>query len=80
MGPPFDHTYFNPYGHYLYVAMNEHEVNILLLPLIAYSLCQTNDTARIVSPQLTAAGVGCHVRMFYHLHGIHLGKLNLLKR
>ena len=29
VGPAFDHTLFDPTGHYLYITMDEHDVRML---------------------------------------------------
>ena len=39
-GPPFDHTWFDPTGHYLFIPSNEHEAN---------------EKAWLISPQMTAS-------------------------
>lgn len=61
-GPPFDHTTFDPQGHYAFIASEKfdpHSRAVLFTPLL-----QSSDNA-------------CRVRFFAHLHGPGVGNLTL---
>ena len=66
-GPPFDHTHFNPLGHYLFIDSKQQNAN---------------DRALLSSPILEADEQypdGCRIRLFYHMHGLHVGNLTFYK-
>lgn len=66
-GPPFDHTHFNPMGHYLYIDSK---------------LQNANDKAWLSSPIISSdesQPEGCRVRLFYHMHGLHVGNLTFYR-
>ena len=66
-GPPFDHTHFNPSGHYLYIESSEQTAN---------------DKAFLMSPLLRtdeSYSDGCRVRLFYHMHGRSVGNLTFYR-
>ena len=61
-GPPFDHSSFNPDGHYLYIASER----------------ETLEPAVIVSPFFDPAdSVNCSARFFAHIHGPGVGNLTV---
>ena len=63
-GPPFDHTYFDSNGRYLFIASEKQE---------------PGEKAYLVTPMVKAPGVdgSCHIRFFVHLHGHGLGNLTI---
>ena len=64
-GPPFDHTRFDPKGHYLMIP------SLLGLP---------GDFAWLWSPVIGPAGRSCVMRFFSHMHGHGLGNLTVFLR
>ena len=63
-GPPFDHTTFDPIGHYLYISSNLHN---------------KDEKAWLTSPSLYPPDQQshCSVRFFYHMHGRGVGNLTV---
>ena len=62
-GPPFDHTTFGPFGHYLYIASDQHDYN---------------ERALLSTPMIRIMSADCHVRFFYHMHGRTVGNLTVM--
>ena len=61
-GPPFDHTYFAPNGHYAFIRSTEQN---------------KDEVARLVSPALEVTGEPCRITVWYYMHGEGVGKLFL---
>ena len=63
-GPPFDHTTFEPFGHYLYINSSQGSSHAL---------------AWLTTPSLQAAQAetNCSVRFYYHMHGAGVGNLTV---
>lgn len=63
-GPPFDHTLFEPDGHYLFIASEQQ---------------QADEVAYLATPlfKAPAAEETCIVRFYVHLHGQGVGNLTL---
>jgi len=65
-GPPFDHTLFSPYGHYLYIGSKKGEAG---------------EQAKLWSPPLTKSQPrDCRLRLFAHMHGQGVGNLTVFAR
>lgn len=63
-GPPFDHTQFDPFGHYLYIASDQHNVG---------------QKALLSTPMIRMTSDECHARFFYHMHGRTVGNLTVMR-
>jgi len=61
-GPPFDHTTFDPEGHYAFVASEKYDAH---------------SRAVLSTPLLQPSDNSCRVRFFVHLHGPGVGTLIL---
>ena len=61
-GPAFDHTHFNPHGHYL---------------MIPSELGLPGDFARLTTPMMGKSNRDCVLRFFSHMHGHGLGNLTV---
>ena len=69
-GPPFDHTYFSPTGHYAFIRSNEHnkdEVAHLVSPAFEISDANPRD----------GEGVSCEISIWYYMHGNGVGELTV---
>ena len=65
-GPRLDHTLGTSAGHYVYIETSSPQ--------------HYNDKARLKSPvfQVSASG-NCRMRMFYHMHDVHINALHIYK-
>ena len=63
-GPPFDHTDFNPGGHFLYIDS---------------AVQSGGERAWLNSPFLLTSDQECRLRFFYHLHGRSVGDLSVYR-
>lgn len=64
-GPPFDHTYFTPNGHYAFIKSNDQN---------------ENEKAHLVSPAFLVSGEGggsCDISIWYYMHGDGIGELTV---
>ncbi|EDO47787.1 predicted protein [Nematostella vectensis] len=61
-GPPFDHTYMTPYGHYMYLEVSGN--------------LQQGDNARLTSVQFPGSSGSC-LQFWYHMKGATIGTLNV---
>ena len=64
-GPPFDHTYFTPSGHYAYIRSNDQN---------------RDEKARLFSPAFMVSGEGggsCDISIWYYMHGDGVGELTV---
>ena len=61
-GPPFDHTFFAPNGHYAFIRSSEQN---------------KDEKARLVSPALEITGDPCTITVWYYMHGEGVGNLLL---
>ena len=64
-GPPFDHSYFSPTGHYAFIKSSERN---------------KNEKAHLVSPDFIIAGEGggsCEISIWYYMHGTGVGNMSV---
>ena len=64
-GPPFDHTYHTPSGHYAYIRSGEQN---------------KDEKARLLSPAFMISGEGggsCDISIWYYMHGDGVGNLTV---
>ena len=64
-GPPFDHTYFSPNGHYAFIKSSGQN---------------KDEVAHLVSPAFQVSGgeeSSCEISIWYYMHGEGIGELTV---
>ena len=61
-GPPFDHSYFSPNGHYAFIKSKQQN---------------KDEVAHLVSPALEITGDPCTITVWYYMHGAGVGELTV---